>query len=71
MYAYSHAGVGLYGGTGYDTWTHKISSTVLLFLSYLLVLFTFPLSLMFCFKVVKEYERAVSLVNHIRFGDAN
>jgi len=31
----------------------------LMFLSYILVIFTFPLSLFFCMKIVAEYQRAV------------
>ncbi|XP_044140478.1 stomatin-like [Bufo gargarizans] len=32
---------------------------LLMFLSFLLVLFTFPISIWFCMKIVQEYERAV------------
>ena len=31
----------------------------MVFLSYIIVVFTFPISLFFCIKVVQEYERAV------------
>lgn len=34
-------------------------SIALIFLSYLLVLASFPFSILFCIKIVKEYERAV------------
>lgn len=38
---------------------NSLCSKLLIFLSYVLVIFTFPLSLMFTIKVVQEYERAV------------
>lgn len=39
--------------------TNSLCSKLLIFLSYVLVTFTFPLSLLFTIKVVQEYERAV------------
>lgn len=38
---------------------NSLCSKLLIFLSYVLVIFTFPLSLLFTIKVVQEYERAV------------
>ena len=36
-----------------------VTGALLWFISLLLIVFTFPLSMMFCVKIVQEYERAV------------
>lgn len=43
----------------FDSQVGSFVSASLLVLSWIIMLLSFPFSLMFCLKVVKEYERAV------------
>ena len=49
----------LYPATEVDDLGSGAIGYLILFMSWALVVCTFPLSLFFCFKVVHEYERAV------------
>ena len=44
-----------------DNGNNNLCARLIVGLSYLLVVLTFPLSIIFCIKVVQEYERAVSV----------
>uniref|UniRef100_A0A914HUY2 Band 7 domain-containing protein n=1 Tax=Globodera rostochiensis TaxID=31243 RepID=A0A914HUY2_GLORO len=46
-------------------------SSILIYLSYLVVIVTFPISVFFCIKIVQQYERAVIFrLGRMRSGDA-
>lgn len=46
----------------------NLCSRLIVLLSYILVAITFPFSVIFCIKVVQEYERAVSGMNKKESG---
>ncbi|XP_042207896.1 band 7 protein AGAP004871-like isoform X2 [Homarus americanus] len=57
----NHSGKHSDGGVSYSTSTDSpgLCAFILTFISYLLIVATFPFSLCLCIKVVQEYERAV------------